>query len=262
MLRIKLLFFIAMVVGLTTIGYAAVPTKNMTPSGSVAASVNAGSYVVDDFRDGDISSSPTWWTMGDIIATVGPNTETSEPEYVGKISLRLQGKGRKYLVGGIGTYLALDGTRFNSLEMIVYGNGAKSGRIVVELYDDDNRNYVIEPEPNLPGGVAVDDKFIYEFPVDWIGWKRMSIPLFMFYDANPKVGDDVWNPSQKGGSGGLVQMQLVVSSTEPRGKVDIKIDSIRFYNDADPKFALPSPDAEILDTPSEENLDFNIQAPR
>jgi hypothetical protein len=219
-------------------------------------------YVVDDFKDGDISSNPTWWQFGDLFLSVGANTESNESNYVGKQSLHFQGSTTARYVGGCGTYLALDASAYTTCELVIYSPNSESGRLMVELYDDDNRNFVIEPSKFSVGQIAFDDKFCYEFPIDWVGWKKVIIPFFMFYDANPKVGDDIWNPDQKNGSGGLVQMQLIANAVKRRGKVDFKIDSIRFYRDPDSKYILPGRDAEILDSTIDENIDVNIEPRR
>ena len=215
-------------------------------------------YVIDDFKDGEILANPTWWTFGELALSVAPNSEASESDYVGRQALRFQGKSKHHYVGGIGTYLALDGTRFSAVECIIYGTGKESGRIKIELYDDDNKNFVIEPSPFVSGRVAFDDRFVYEFPVNWEGWKKVTLPLSMFYDDNPKIGDDIWNPDQKNWSGGLVQMQLIASSTPRRGKIDFKLDSIRLYMDPQVKMEM-APGAEVLDANMDENLDYNIQ---
>ena len=233
------------------------PTSNVT-SGNVVASNN---YVIDDFKDGDISSNPTWWVFGDMAVSVGPNSDAKESDYVGRQSLRFQGKSKNHYVGGVGTYLALDGTRFNAIDMIVCGAGRESGRVKIELYDDDNKNYIIEPSPFVPGRVAFDDRFIYEFPINWEGWKKVTIPLSMFYDDNPKIGDDIWNPDHKNGSGGLVQIQLIASTTNRKGKIDFKLDSIRLFMDPQIKVEMPA-GAEILNESPDENLDYNIQPGR
>ncbi len=241
------------------IGFLGMPVVcNAAPKAPSANSGTAQSYVVDDFKDGELTSNPNWWSFGNLSVAVGPNTEANESQYVGKQALRLQGRTNNFYVGGCGTYLALDGSLYNTLELIIYSPSSDSGRLMVELYDDDNRNFIIEPSPFVSGYVAFDDKFTYEFPVNWVGWKKMTIPLFMFYDANTKIGDDIWNPDRKNGSGGLIQMQLIANSVSRKGKVDFKIDSIRFYNDPDSRYILPK-GAEILDEPMDENIDMNIE---
>ncbi|NDC82636.1 hypothetical protein EB093_03100 [bacterium] len=235
-------------------GYRVSPNSEIKTSSNLNVSRN---YVVDDFKDGELASNPTWWQFGNLKAIVAPNSDPSEPAYVGRQALRLEGSTSHYFVGGVGTYLCLDGTLYNSLEMVVFGTGSESGRLHIELYDDDNRNYVIEPSGFTAGEVAFDDRFVYDIDVDWYGWKKVTIPLTMFYDNNPGIGNDKWDPDRVSGSGGLVQMQILVNSKNRKGKVNLKIDSIRFYSDKNVKMPLPD-GAEILDQATDENLDYNL----
>jgi hypothetical protein len=62
--------------------------------------------------------------------------------------------------------------------------------------------------------------------VDWTGWKRLIIPLDDFVDDNPRVGDDVWNPQQNGGSGGMLQIQFICLASKSDGRVNFNVDNI------------------------------------
>ena len=62
--------------------------------------------------------------------------------------------------------------------------------------------------------------------MDWDGWKHVSIPVTEFVCDNPGIGDGIWNPDQLNGSGGLIQMQLIINATAKVGKVDMTIDNI------------------------------------
>ena len=53
------------------------------------------------------------------------------------------------------------------------------------------------------------------------------IPFTDFLDENKYVGDNIWNPSQIKGSGGLIQMQLLLFSDKKRGNFEAWVDSIK-----------------------------------
>ena len=71
--------------------------------------------------------------------------------------------------------------------------------MIIELFDDDNNNWEIEPHPELPSETLADDKFIHTLKVDWVGWKVVIIPFSKFVDENNDIGDDRWNPYQTKG---------------------------------------------------------------
>jgi hypothetical protein len=54
----------------------------------------------------------------------------------------------------------------------------------------------------------------------------LSIPLSDFVDDNPAVGDDIWNPQQTNGSGGLLQVQFVCLGSSEKGKVNFNLDNV------------------------------------
>jgi hypothetical protein len=129
----------------------------------------------------------------------------------------------------MGTYLARKGSdlsRFNTFQMDVYGNGPGSGTIKIEINDDDNGNWQVEQDPKKNFANIYDDKYIYNLMVDWRGWKRVSLPVADFTDENPGVGDDIWNPNQEGGSGGLIQMQMIFIGPKRAGSIRFNIDNI------------------------------------
>jgi hypothetical protein len=55
----------------------------------------------------------------------------------------------------------------------------------------------------------------------------VAIPLADFTDDNPMVGDDIWNPGQINGSGGLLQMQIICLASSDKGRVDFNLDNIQ-----------------------------------
>jgi len=191
------------------------------------------SFLIDDFESGSIKSPREWWTFSIGKAAADPNRELKKGDprvasQVGNYSLLLSGAARDRFVGGCGTYLAKGGqdlSKYNNFQMDIYGRGRDSGELSIELIDDDNHNWQRGEDPKSYAPLY-DDKFVYRLKVDWEGWKRVSVPLADFKDANPKVGDDIWNPAQTGGSGGLLQMEFLVYAQEAAGRVELNLDNI------------------------------------
>jgi len=179
-----------------------------------------GVLVIEDFESGNfLKKDSTWWIFDNLTAKPGPGQNS-------RYSLELIGIARDWYVGGIGKYIGKDASEYNSFDMDIYGTGKESGVIKIELYDDDNGNWQIEQDPKKGYAPIYDDRFVYELKVDWNGYKHVSIPISEFVDNNPEAGDNIWNPQQIGGSGGLIQMQIVASAVGKTGKVSMKIDNI------------------------------------
>lgn len=193
----------------------------MQPGVSGTTGSSAQDLLIDNFDDADITNAPNWWTF-DRIQTSFP--EAAEKRY-GLYYLKVTGKAENYYVGGMGTYLGKDASMLDTWSMDVYGNGPASGTIKIQMFDDDNGNYQIEQDSKYEP--LYDDRVEYELPVTWTGWQTVEIPFNKFVDTNPGIGDDIFNPDQKNGSGGLLQIQLIFLATSPTGNVNIGIDNIR-----------------------------------
>jgi hypothetical protein len=178
-----------------------------------------GSLVIEDFENVDPNKGPEWWAFDNLTMTLVPGKDSRR-------ALGLRGVTRGWYVGGVGKYIGKDAGKYNTFDIDIFGTGKESELIRIELYDDDNGNWQIEQEPRNNYAPTKDDRFIVEFKVDWTGWKHVSIPVSEFVDNNPGVGDDIWNPDQANGSGGLIQMQIIVNSTGKVGKADLIIDNI------------------------------------
>lgn len=193
------------------------------------------SFLIDDFEDGDYTASPEWWKFDRVFLSIVRNKpdEKSKNSFLGNSSLLIEGSTINWYIGGFGTYLGKDGAIFDAVRLVVYGNGPGSGLLKLELYDDDNRNWEVDTNPNNPDPAkkfdpTADDKFCYTLDVNWSGWKVCTIPFYDFEDENPNIGNDKWDPVQANGSGGLLQMQFIIlSAGKAIGKADIKIDSIK-----------------------------------
>jgi Surface glycan-binding protein B xyloglucan binding domain len=190
-------------------------------------------FLIDNFESNSLKSPREWWTFDLQKAAPVSNKELKGGDdqvaaQVGNYSLQLSGPAKSWYVGGVGTYLAKEGqdlSKYNNIQLDVYGNGPGSGTMKIQLVDDDNNNWVVETDPKtfMP---TKDDLWSYELKVDWDGWKRVSIPFTDFILENPGAGDGIWNPQQTNGSGGLLQMQIICLASSSDGKVNFNIDNI------------------------------------
>lgn len=208
------------------------PTPEKAPAPTI---VLGASFLIDDFESGSLKSPRDWWTFdlqdaridaNDMLALRGGEIANE----VGKYSMLLKGTAKNWYAGGCGTYLAKEGqdlSKFDTFCVDIYGNGPGSGTLKVEFNDDDNENWQVEQNKAKNFISMYDDKFIYEIVVDWKGWKRVSVPLADFVDDNPGVGDDIWNPQQKGNSGGLLQLQIICLATKDTGNINFNADNFK-----------------------------------
>ncbi|MFH1541747.1 MAG: hypothetical protein ABIE84_01500 [bacterium] len=187
-------------------------------------------HLIDNFEGGTLSSGTKWWRFGDLKIKIAENKETDSRDLIsescGVYSLNMSGQTNDWYIGGIGADLQVSAERFSRFQIDVSGNNKYSGKLIVEFFDDDNYNYSIEQDPQNNYEAVYDDKWVVELPVLGSGFSRYSVPFTAFRDANPGVGDDIWNPEQAGGSGGLLKMQLVAISGDKASKVDFDIDNL------------------------------------
>lgn len=210
------------------------PKKAETPAIEGKLALAEKVFLVDNFESGSIKLPREWWTF-DLpkVEAVENKGLTSGDEKVatevGVYSMLLHGSAKSWYAGGCGTYLAKEGqdlSRYNNFSLDIFGNGPGSGSLKIELADDDNNNWQVEQDPAKNYALTRDDKFSYDVKIDWQGWKRVSIPLADFTDENPMVGDDIWNPGQSNGSGGLLQVQFVALASTEQGQVNFNVDNI------------------------------------
>ncbi|OGC23947.1 hypothetical protein A2291_05540 [candidate division WOR-1 bacterium RIFOXYB2_FULL_42_35] len=187
-------------------------------------------HLIDNFEDANFTRDPKWWRFGDVKTEIVKNPETTARDLItescGDYSLRLSGKTNDWYIGGMGTDLGVDAARFSRFQIDISGNKKFQGKLIVEFFDDDNQNYQIEQDPQKNYEAIYDDKWVAEILVQGDGFTRTSIPFTAFKDANPGVGDDIWNPDQDDASGGLLKMQLIVISGDQAGQADFKIDNL------------------------------------
>lgn len=185
----------------------------------------AATLVIDDFEDGNISSAPKWWTFDK--ASIKVDKVTGKGDGLGKKAAVLSGSTTNWYIGGLGTYLGIDGTKYNALQIKVKGEGPMSGQLKIELFDDDNKNWDAEQDSKKGWIAKYDDTWVYILAVDGAEWKDIVIPFSDFKDSNPGVGNDKLDLNQADGSGGLLQISLIVLSSGEKGKANIAIDSLK-----------------------------------
>ncbi|KAF0134855.1 MAG: hypothetical protein FD145_423 [Candidatus Saganbacteria bacterium] len=178
----------------------------------IVLSVTGNAYMLDNFEDGLIKKDPAWFEFDGVKLEVCEN------------ALSVSGFAKNWYIGGIGTDLAKDLSRFKTFEMDVYGYGDASGKIKVELYDDDNGNDKIETDKKWKP--TNDDLWTSEINIDWYGAKHVSIP-FSEFKCEGK-GNKIWDPNFENNSKGIIKLQLIFLSSTKVGDINCSIDNIQF----------------------------------
>ncbi len=189
--------------------------------------------LIDDFEDGTIEEAPAWWTFGAIEASVVdvPDVKTDKlAKLCGNKVLKIAGETDAWYIGGMGTYVGKEAAKLTHIKMMVYGNGPKSGRLTIQLYDDDNGNTELEQDVEKNYEPIYDDRFEYTMDIDWRGWKVVLIPISKFKDTNPKVGDNIWNPNNENGSIGVLHFQFIFMANNKKGNFHAFIDNIKLIS--------------------------------
>jgi fucose 4-O-acetylase-like acetyltransferase len=190
----------------------------VTYAPSAAARTPNRPLVVDDFNGAPGCSA--WWHFGAVALTRSPSPEP------GTHHLQVRGALSPVFAHGIGLFIHQDIGLRRAIQMDIRGYGPGSGRIKIELAEDDNQNWEIEKAP--PDYAPLyDDRFSFELAVDWTGWRTITLPFSRFVDDNPGRGNDRLDPERHGTSGGLLELQLLFSAAERDApSVNIDIDNI------------------------------------
>ena len=184
---------------------------------SAALARPGDAMVIDDFER---QGCPTWWTFGFVPQE---RVVDGDNQY-----LEVRGPAPGAYGHGRGVFLDRDVGSRRTLAMRIAGDGPGSGRIKIELSEDDNGNWEIEKQPPLYIPES-DDRLTYELSVDWRGWREIRLPIETFRDDNPGRGNDVFDPARDLTSGGLLELQLLFSpSGAMHDDVRVAIDDIRF----------------------------------
>ncbi|MEK9656877.1 MAG: hypothetical protein VW378_00675 [bacterium] len=180
--------------------------------------------LLDDFDNKSFKKN--WKTFGDLKSNIIINNK-NKYKWLSKNALHLYGKKRKFFIGGIANFLKTDASTYKTLKISLINKSKKPFQLKIELYDDDNNNHVIELNKTLPYLPSHDDKFVYDQTISKKGLNILYIPLNLFIDMNPMVGDNKWNPNHKNKSGGLIQAQFIFIQEEEHAEIDIEIDNIK-----------------------------------
>ena len=183
---------------------------------------------VDNFEKNRDLKTPEWWSFDQVVPKVS-NVAFRNGDAVGascgKLYLDLKGTANNWYCGGVGTYLGVDASSYTGIELCILGYGEESGTLKIELYDDDKCGW--ETRYDKTWVALKDDVWYFEQRVDWIGWRKISIPFDSFRLSNPGRGDGKTNFDQENGSGGLLQAQFILSACTPNGESHIGIDNIK-----------------------------------
>ncbi|MCX5749795.1 MAG: hypothetical protein NTZ10_06095 [Candidatus Saganbacteria bacterium] len=195
---------------------------------SVSAAVALSSKLIDNFESNIDLKSPEWWHFGYVTVSVEKNPAFRPGDKVakscGKYSMVIKGSANDWYCGGVGSYIGVDASGYSGMEMCVYGYGPGSGKLKIELYDDDKGSWQTQYDRDwIP---LKDDIWKFEQDVDWRGWKKIYIPFSSFVVSNPKRGDGILNLDQNKGSGGLLQVQFILIASSKDGEANIRMDNV------------------------------------
>jgi len=206
------------------------PTKKYMPPVKNDSPKPTYTYIVDRFEDPQYRE---WWNFGALkLEVVNNGVGEMDPMVQGK-ALRFQGKTKDYVVGGAGRYLGLDSAQFNAIKMMVKGNAKKgsSGKITVELYVSQDNKWR-HPDPAVREySLKYESQYTYTMAINWKGWKVVTIPFSNFLAGSPRMEKSFWNRAEDVAKGTLIQLQLLVLSTQEKGEVDFQIASLAFIQD-------------------------------
>lgn len=129
--------------------------------------------VIADFEGGP--ACPPWWGFGAAAARLGPRQEGGTALWVHSDPGGSSGVGL-YVIPQLGIQ--------RTFQLDVFGGGQRSGRLKIELLEDDSGDWEIQKGAgsHLP---EVDDRFMLELTVDWHGWRTLALPASSFRTTIP-----------------------------------------------------------------------------
>jgi hypothetical protein len=175
--------------------------------------------MIDKCNSGDLAKSEKWWKF-DRIKLTDVASKDAKDRYV-----MVGGKAENWYVGGIGTYVGKDASGATMISMKVLGTGRNSGKIKVEVVEDDIGSPDVEQDDKfIP---VKDDKFTSkEVNINWTGWRTITIPVSELILVNPGNGDGEWNPSVENDHYGLLSMQIIVVASSAEGEASFGLKDI------------------------------------
>ncbi|MBI5701137.1 hypothetical protein HZC34_04730 [Candidatus Saganbacteria bacterium] len=209
------------------------------PAGAMGAPIPRSEQIeilrIDDFEDGDIAKSPSWWVFDniscEIIGSGGLNGgDLGVERSVGERALLIKSKGNiEWYAGGLGFIekYPIDLSKYKDLQFDIFGFGAGDGTLKIEIYDDDNDSWTFEKDKKDQNKLLFDDRFISAIPINWSGWKRVSVPFDSFIDDNPGAGNDKFDLGAKNGKGGVLQIQLICLASTKGSPIKFAVDNLR-----------------------------------
>jgi hypothetical protein len=188
---------------------------------SVFAKENvATKFMIDDFSQNKLQ----WWgVFGNIKTEIVMNSKfrTGDPKVikeVGKYSLSILGsKVSNWYAGGMQINIFNPNVQYgnyNAFQMDIFGNGPKSGSIMIKLIDD-NKGLKFAERGSMDAYTA-NDIFQYSVPIKWVGWKRVTIPINNFKLQAPKRGDGILTLSKTKNMNGLIEIGLIYSASSSK----------------------------------------------
>jgi hypothetical protein len=132
------IFFVGLILPLFAGSEAVSKTKTEVPSEVVPVSKGLAPVFIDDFEAGDLKK---WYVFDKINPEIvaAPNPATNQA--FGKYTLKVTGTTESWYVGGFGDFVGKDVAASNALQMYVYGTGPNSGKVKIEMAEDDNGNF-------------------------------------------------------------------------------------------------------------------------
>lgn len=197
-------------------------TFTLSDTFSISAPKKYQGVLIDDFEKnspGKIGFGSTYSDPNDhnVVTNFSDSTQKTQGNY----SLLLQGSDtdKNYWITEVATdsnvlYQKIRAVNADSLfiNLSVYGTGQSQASLEVKFEEDDSGSGRLNPKTN--------DSFHYLIPVDWTGWKNISIPYSAFSDTNPDIGNNTTEPSK------IIQMALTLVSAPPISTLTINIDFV------------------------------------
>ncbi|MCS6824674.1 MAG: hypothetical protein NZ529_10295 [Cytophagaceae bacterium] len=167
-------------------------------------------YIVDDFDGANDSTkmSSFYPDLNDLGGGNGGNNAYNGNKVQGSFSYRMYGKdvNNNTYIGSCSSPTLLDvnpgifkQTNPDSVyfNMYIYGFGYPSTTVSIITYEND-QNYSFTANPRPTFDQTKNDKWLVQIPVEWTGWKLVSVPYRLFKKPNTGggLGNNQLNPEK------------------------------------------------------------------